>query len=114
MKLYQIALFLLLVSYVYSADTDCILIANPSKKADCNEKLSETDKNVLKYTHCCYQEFGDLKSCVPVTQEGFEAIGKSDKSTNTAKQVASDIHYKIECNSQYITIGIINLLFFLL
>ena len=114
MKFYQIALFLLFVSYVYTDDVNCNFIANPSKKSDCNEKLSESDKSVYKFTHCCYQELGDLKACVALTQEGFDAIGKSSKSTNTANQVASGVHYKIECNSHYLTIGILSLLFFLI
>ena len=110
MKLYQIALFLLFVSYVYTDETDCIYIASPSKKSDCNEKLSEADK-ANKYTHCCYQESGNSKACVAITQEIFDSIGKSSSS---AKKAASDAHYKIECNSKYLTIGIISLLFFLL
>ena len=111
MKLYQIALLLLFVSYVYTDETDCNLIANPTKKSDCNDKLSETDKTIYKFTHCCYQELGDVKSCVPLIQEAFDSIGKS---SSTATNVASGVHYKIECNSNYLTIGIISLLFFLL
>ena len=57
MKLYQIALLLFIVSYVYT-DTDCYLIANPTKKSYCNEKLSEADKkNNIEY--CCYVEARD-------------------------------------------------------
>ena len=112
MKLYQIDLLLLFISYVY-ADTDCVLIANPTKKSDCNEKLSEADKNKnIKY--CCYVEVGDTyKQCLPYTQEDYDAIGKAKKESTTTIS-SSDVKGKIECTTQYLTFGIISLLFFLL
>ena len=112
MKLYQIALFLLFASYVYTEETDCDSIANPTKKSDCNEKLSTSDKTM--YSHCCYQEAGEFKQCVAVTKEYFDSIGDSKSSTNAANKYASLANYKFDCNAQYLTIGIISLLFFLL
>ena len=113
MKLYQIALLLFFISYVYT-DTDFMFIANPTKKSDCNEKLSEADKkNNIKY--CCYVEVGDtLKSCVPYTQENYDLIGKAKKESSTTSSSSSDVKGKIECTTQYLTLGIISLLFFLL
>lgn len=111
MKLYQIALLLFIVSYVYT-DTDCILIANPTKKSDCNEKLSETDKK-NKIEYCCYVEAGDLKACVGYTKEQYDAIGEA-ASNSDSSSTTSNVKGKIECNSQYLTFGVITLLLYLL
>ena len=111
MKLYQIALLLFIVSYVYT-DTDCNLISNPTKKSDCNEKLSAADK-ANKIEYCCYAEVGELKACVGYTKELYDAIGEAKKSSSSS-DTSSSVKGKIECNSQYLTFGVITLLLYLL
>ena len=113
MKLYQIALFLLLVSFAYTDEIDCIDISNPTKKTDCIDKLSERDKTTLNYTHCCYQDIGQTKQCLPYTQEEYDDIGKTTSGNSLADNIVSSV-VDIQCNAQYLTLGIISLLFFLL
>ncbi len=105
MKFYHIILILLLIVYINTED-DCDDIKNPSSKKDCNGKLSSNDKE-KKYTHCCFLENDGQKACLSFTQKEFDDIEKNMKEAkDKGEKVGS-----IECNSSYIKIGLLSLLF---
>lgn len=107
MKLLQIFLVIALFGFIFS--TDCALIQNPTKKKDCNEKLSENDKTI-GFKYCCYLEVESMKTCSPLTQEGYDAIGKAKKSDDSSSKVKG----KIECQSLFLKFALINLVFLFL
>ena len=102
MKLYLLVVLISLISLSISQNS-CILTASPSKET-CNSALSESDKT-SKFKYCCYQEYESLKTCVPYTQDMYDAIGKAKKS---------DIKGKIECKSTYLKLGLLGLVLFAL
>ena len=100
MKLYQILLTLYLLSYTIAID--CDKIVNPTSKKDCNEKLSDADTQA-GYKYCCYSEVSVLKSCIALSQESYDSIGKT-KTGNYGEG-------KIECNSYFTKLGLLSFIF---
>ena len=76
--------------------SDCIG-TDPSKK-NCNgvTTFSQAEK-AINAKYCCYQDFEGTKSCVPLSQESYDQIGKGK----------GDFKGKIECNSSYLQLGLL-------
>ena len=109
MKIFQILLVIALFGFIFS--TDCDDIQNPTKKKDCNEKLSEDDKTAgIKY--CCYLEVGNNRACMGFTQDAYDEIGKAKKSSDDSS--SSKEKGKIECQSLFLKFALINLVFLFL
>ena len=109
MKIHQILLVIALFGFIIS--TDCDDIENPTKKKDCNGKLSEDDKAAgIKY--CCYLEVDNNKGCMGITQEAYDSIGKSKSESNNSDNKSSS-KGKIECQSLYLKSALIYILLFL-
>ena len=90
---------IVLLSASTAEEIDCDDIPNPTKKKDCNGKLSTSDKNVnLKY--CCYIERDGEKECEGITKEVYDQIGDNKKEYKKA-------NIKIECFSSYLALGIL-------
>ena len=87
------------------------MISNPTSKKDCNDKLTQWDKD-NNYKYCCYYELETLKECVPYTQANYDAIGETKKLSGSAT-TAANVHWKIECDSSYLKLGLLSLLFFI-
>ena len=83
-------------------ETDCDEIQNPTKKKDCNGKLSTSDKNE-NYKYCCYFESDEGKVCLAYTQEDYDEIGDHKKYYKKAG-------IKIECFSSYLSLGFLLLI----
>ena len=103
MKLNYIIVLGFLIAFSISDYDSCALILNPTSKKDCNDKLTDWDKQ-NNYKYCCYQEIAGEKDCVPYNQVSYDALGKA--KTNVAG-------WKIECNSSYLKLGLLSLLFFI-
>ncbi len=80
----------------------------PEKSEDCYKiNLSEEEiKSDIKY--CCYVLIDDKISCQGLNQEEYEEIGM-----NVLIADANGFDYEIDCNSFYLYLGLINLLYFL-
>ena len=100
MKIYQILIFGLLLTYISSA---CTKVTGVSSLKDCG-KLDDDEKKA-GLTHCCFYQAGEMKACSAVTQEAFDNIQKSKGSTTYG-----GVTYKYECYVSYLKFGIINLL----
>ena len=111
MKLNYIIVLGFLIAFSISDETNCLLISNPSSKKDCNEKLSTWDKE-NNYKYCCFYQIGDDKSCIPYTQEMYDFIGEAKKASS-GQTTASNVKAKLECNSSYLKLGLLSLLFFI-
>ena len=83
-------------------ETDCDEIQNPTKKKDCNGKLSTSDKNE-DYKYCCYLETNDGKLCEAYSQEEYDEIGDQKKDYKKAG-------VKIECFSSNLSLGFLLLI----
>lgn len=104
MKFYHIILVLLLIAYINTED-GCKSIKNPSKKSDCNGKLSSTEQN--KYSHCCYVDNDEGKACVALKKDEFDSLEQNIKEAKDKGEKVGTI----ECNSSYLKIGLLSLLF---
>ena len=110
MKLNYIIVLGFLIAFSINYDS-CAFIANPTSQKDCNDKLTDWDKeNNLKY--CCYREVETLKDCLPIDQATYDSIGETKAATSTATNLGN-VHYKIECDSSYLKLGLLSLLFFI-
>ena len=104
MKFYHFVLLAILITYI---NTDCYGKTGVSKKGDCHDSLSDTEKKT--YSHCCYQEDENgNKECVPVTKEYFDSI---EKLTQASKEAGIESKGKFDCASSYVNIGLLSLLF---
>ena len=103
MKLYLIVVLISLISLSISQN-GCVLSTPNASKKNCNSALSDSDKTA-GFKYCCYQEYENVKACVPYTQDLYDAIGKAKKS---------DIKGKIECKSAYLKLGLLGLVIFAL
>ena len=93
---------IVLLSATTVEETDCDDIKNPSKKKDCNGKLSTSDKSE-NYKYCCYLESDAGKTCSAYTQEDYDEIGDHKKDYKKAG-------VKIECFSSYLALGFLLLI----
>lgn len=111
MKLYQLIIILSLFTLLLG---ECAS-ETASSKDECNKKeLSEGEKFV-GYKYCCYftAKAGGItgSACLPISQESYDKIDDYIKSLETISG-ASDI--KVDCNSHYLELGLIGLLFLLI
>ena len=108
MKFYTVFILVLLIAYINS---DCEDI-NPSGKKDCKDKLSESEKT--NYSYCCYleTESGD-KVCWALTKDEYNDIDNYIKEAE--KDSEGNLKIKsLDCNSLFLKLGFMNILFFLL
>ena len=107
MKFYSAFILVLLIAYINS---DCEDI-EPSGKKDCKDKLSDVDKT-KDYSYCCYLETEKgAKICEPLKKDDYNDID------NYKKNRQEEIGHKIKtlyCNSLFLKLGFMNILFFLL
>jgi hypothetical protein len=109
MKLYSTIILVFLIAYINS---DCDDVT-PSGKKDCKDKLSDADKN-KGYSYCCYleSEKGE-KGCWKLTKDDYNDI--EGFKTKEEKDAAGQLKIKtLYCNSLFIKLGFMNILFFLL
>ena len=112
MKLNYIIVLGFLIAFSLSDDEACVTLnRNPTSKKDCNGKLSQAEKD-SNFKYCCYVESGDYKQCIAYTQEMYDFIGKA-KSESSSTTTTSSAKGKIECNSSYLKLGLLSLLFFI-
>ena len=107
MKIYSFIIVLFLFINVNSQKF-CNKSIYPEKSEDCYKiNLSEEEiRNGTKY--CCYVVIDDKISCEGLNQEEYEEIGM-----NVLIAEANSFDYEIDCNSFYLHLGLINLLYFL-
>ena len=106
MKFYTVFILVLLIAYINS---DCDDVT-PSGKKDCKDKLSDADKN-KGYSYCCYleSEKGE-KGCWALTKDDYNDIDNYIK-----KNEGDELKVKtLNCNSLFLKLGFMNILFFLL
>ena len=108
MKFYSTIILLALIAYINNED--CDHISNPSKKKDCNDKLSDSEKE-NGYTHCCFLEYSGGKTCYSVKKDEYDNI---EDTIKTIEKDSNSKVNKLECYSSFLKIGFLNLLFFLL
>ena len=113
MKLLPIILIISFICYSISAtrceDKDA---KDPSNAKECNERSVDTDE------YCCYIK-GELKmgyliqkvrGCIRTKKKEIDN-GAIEKNLKEAKESGSD--FSLDCNSSYITIGFLIILFLL-
>ena len=111
MKLKYIIALAFLIAFSLSQDEEaCVtLTRNPTSKKDCNGKLSQAEKD-SNFKYCCYLESGTYKQCIAYTQEMYDLIGKAKSYSGGTTSTSEG---KIECNSSYLKLGLLSLLFFI-
>ena len=109
MKFYTVFILVLLIAYINS---DCEDI-NPSGKKDCKDKLSEADKN-RGNSYCCYLESeSGAKACWALKKDEYNDIDNYIKEAE--KDSEGNLKIKtLYCNSLFLKLGFMNILFFLL
>lgn len=108
MKFYHFVLIAILIAYINTDCTSKISGSGVSKKSDCHDALSDTEKKT--YSHCCYLEddTGSSKACLPITKETFDGLEKVFQEAEKAGNKGKGVY---DCNSSYIKIGLLSLLF---
>ena len=127
----KIFLILLLsfITYVYLGEGICGTNTSPKSASDCNDKLTDTDKN-NGYAYCCYFSFSKKSEnnyCLGLSKKEYDNIGKYMKIQKKYREIGKlqneidpDDDYedfgklKLECNSNYIKLGILILFLFLI
>ena len=109
MKFYTVFILVLLIAYINS---DCDDI-EPSGKKDCKDKLSDVDKT-KDYSYCCYLETEKgAKICEPLKKDDYNDIDNYKK--NRQEEIGQNDKIKtLYCNSLFLKLGFMNILFFLL
>ena len=111
MKFYTVFILVLLIAYINSDCDDENF--TPSGKKDCKDKLSEVEKNGGN-SYCCYLETksGD-KVCWALTKDEYNDIDNYIKEAE--KDSEGNLKIKsLDCNSLFLKLGFMNILFFLL
>ena len=107
MKIYFFVIVLIL--FIFSnSQKYCNNSIYPEKPEDCYKiNLSEEEiRNGIKY--CCYVVIDDKIKCEGLNQEEYEEIGMNVLIAND-----NAFEYEIDCNSFYLHLGLINLLYFI-
>ena len=108
MKLNYIIVLGYLIAFTVS---DCISTTSPSSLKDCNGQLSEAEKQTYKY--CCIHITDAYKQCVPYTKEAYDNYEKARKESSGLAGSIMDAALKVECDSSYLKLGLLSLLFFI-
>ena len=112
MKLNYIIVLGFLIAFTVSDAAKCELNLNPTSKKDCNGKITDADiADGDKY--CCYYEVGTYKVCMAFSQAEYDNIGETKNSMGGLGGTVADSTFKIECNSSYLKLGLLSLLFFI-
>ena len=109
MKFYSIFILLLLIAFINSdCDDDDY---SPSKKKDCKDRLTDSEKN-QGYSHCCFIEIkGGAKGCWALSKSEYDNIEDYIK----ASEEDEDFEIKtLDCISLFLKLGFMNILFLLL
>ena len=108
---------------ITTAKVDCYA-KSPSKAKDCNNAISDTVKDSNYY--CCFLEYKYDKKPEGMAQEGKSCVfydkdeyDKVKDTVDTSKKAAEAANnklkkLKIKCQSAYLKIGVITLIFALL
>ena len=108
MKFYTAFILLLLIAYINSDCEDESY--TPSKKKDCKDKLTDSDKNEGK-SYCCFAEITDgAKGCWALTKDQYNDIDGYIKDEESYGLKVKTLY----CNSLFLKLGLMNILFFLL
>ena len=118
MRILSFLISITLVSLVFNSQ--CEDIKNPSKAKECNGKDTGYSGG-----YCCFVDYSctlkgsstknEGKSCEGITKEEYDLIETSVKaSKESAKSVCDKYKYSIKCNSSYLKISLIGLLFILI
>ena len=123
-------LLLSFITYVYLGEGICGTNTSPKSASDCNDKLTDEDKNNYGYAYCCYftlSKKSEYNYCGGLSKKEYDNIGKYMKIQKIEKEVDEleneidpDDDYedfgklKLECNSNYIKLGILILFLFLI
>ena len=81
---------------------------DPTKAEDCHNRKINPDNDDDKY--CCFEEFGDKKSCDSYSQEAYDQIDDIIE----AEEKVSGLDVSIDCSSNYIMISLLSLILLLL
>lgn len=105
MKTIQTILLLALITNVY---LDCDEIEGATKKK-CNEGLSSSEKSI--FSHCCYFKYSYSsqkgETCMPVHKVSYEHI----KDYIKGLEITGYTVESFDCESSYLTLGILSLVF---
>ena len=115
MKFLQIILIISFICYSISATTvDCEEdeTKNPTSAKDCNERNVNSDE------YCCYIKgskrkkyiIQEVKGCIKMNKKNVDN-GAITQFLEKEKEYGND--YSLDCNSSYITIGFLIILFLL-
>ena len=129
----KIFLILLLsfITYVYlDSDGRCGTNTSPKSASDCNDKLTDDDKNNYGYAYCCYftsSKKSEYNYCGGLSKKEYDNIGKYMKIQKKSQEIGKienemglNDNYedlgklKVDCNSNYIKLGILILFLFLI
>ena len=109
----KVILLLALLSLTFCTDCDDMLKADSYK--DCKDLTVEAGN------FCCYVEFegevmgvsGEYGYCEELTPEQQKDLDKTEKEMNAAYEGLGDVSYSIDCNSNYLSMAFLALLFIL-
>lgn len=115
MNKFQLIALLSLIIYSYEVCSKAGTSASQVKKDDCkDDNLDQTLEKDYGYEHCCFAtDDYRLKNgaCIALTKPQYENI----KDLIKHKELEDGaINGKIDCNSLYLKIGLLSLIFFLL
>ena len=123
-------LLLSFITYVYlDGPARCSETANPKSADDCKDKLTDYDKDNGN-AYCCYFSYSkksENNRCTGLSKKEYDNIGKYMKIQKKylemgkiQNEIDPDDDYedvgkiKVDCNSNYIKLGILILLLFLI
>ena len=105
MKLYIFILYFSLFNYISS--DQCDKFTNiPSQVSDCQDKLSQSQIDDDKKTHCCYSkdDAHTNPKCISLTQEQYDNIKDYIKFNRI---LWGEVNLSVDCYSSFINFGLI-------
>ena len=118
MRIFSFLIFIILISFVFNSA--CSDKTNPSKAKDCNGLDTGYSGG-----YCCYVESSctpkgsstknEDKDCEAYTKEEYDKIEAETKAYKELAKASCDKYkYTIKCNSSYLKISLLGLLFILI
>ena len=77
---------------------------DPTKPEDCNNRKINPNDEDDKY--CCFEEYGNEKSCGSYSQEAYDKIDDIIE----AEEKVTGLDISIDCGSDYIMISLLSLI----
>jgi len=113
MKIYQVIIILILVSYIYNSDTD-YYCDNPA--GDPPTKADECTSHKANGGYCCYVSNKNDKYCIGYGPKEYKYVkdyvklGKKCSSTDSGHDCEENKDYSIDCKSSYLVLSLLSLI----